>query len=133
MQEKTQKKSTIKQNILHYIDYKGITRYEFYKKSGITRGVLDQNNGMSEENTARFLANYPEVSIEWLLTGAGNMLKSNDNQSLISACAERDRIIESKEEIIATQKKLIASLERELGKWENAIEMPAPEQKKRAV
>lgn len=71
-----QKKSTIKQNILQFIEYKNITRYEFYKKTGITRGILDQNNGMSEENTAKLLAYFPEINTEWLITGEGNMLKS---------------------------------------------------------
>ena len=70
-----QEKSPIKKNILQYIDYKGISKYKFYQETGITRGVLDQNNGMSEENTARFIAQYPEVSTDWLLTGKGAMLR----------------------------------------------------------
>ena len=71
-----QEKSPIKKNILQYIEYKGISKYKFYQETGITRGgVLDQNNGMSEENTARFIAQYPEVSTDWLLTGKGTMLR----------------------------------------------------------
>jgi repressor LexA len=73
-----QEKSLIKKNILHFIDFKGITKYKFYQDTGITRGILDQNNGMSEENTAIFLAYYSEVNSEWLLTGRGSMLKSSD-------------------------------------------------------
>ena len=70
-----QEKSPIKKNILQYIEYKGISKYKLYQETGITRGVLDQNNGMSEENTARFIAQYPEVSTDWLLTGKGAMLR----------------------------------------------------------
>lgn len=70
-----QKKSLIKQNILRYINQEGLTRYQFYKKTGITRGILDQDNGLSEENTAKFLAHFPTVSAEWLITGKGPMLK----------------------------------------------------------
>ncbi len=77
MQENKQEKSPIKQKILLYIESKGITQYEFYKNTGITRGILSQNNGISEENIARFLAYYKDVSIEWLLTGNGDMLKSD--------------------------------------------------------
>lgn len=72
-----QEKSLIKQNILQFIDTKGISKYKFYQKTGITRGVLDQNNGMSEENTTRFLACFPEVNPEWLITGHGEMLKKD--------------------------------------------------------
>ena len=67
--------SSIKTDILKYIEYKGISKYKFYKDTGITRGVLDQNSGMSEDNTARIIAYYHEINPEWLLTGRGNMLR----------------------------------------------------------
>ncbi|WP_430615186.1 hypothetical protein [Flavobacterium sp. JP2137] len=70
-----QEKSIIKQNILTYLRYKGVTPYKFYKDTGMTRGILTQNNGMSEENTLRFLDYYAEVNPEWLLTGKGVMLR----------------------------------------------------------
>jgi len=73
-----QENSPIKARILQYLDYKQITRYKFYQNTGITRGILDQNNGISEENIARFIAYYKDVSYEWLLTGEGNMLKIED-------------------------------------------------------
>lgn len=79
-----QKKSSIKQNILQFIDYKGISKYKFYQDTGITRSVLDQKTGMSEENTAKFLAYFPEVNIEWLFTGNGPMLR-NEIQSEVIA------------------------------------------------
>ena len=79
MQEKTQEKSPIKQKILLFLSKMGISQYEFYQKTGITRGILGQNNGISEENITRFLAYYKEVSVEWLLTGEGEMLRSEQN------------------------------------------------------
>lgn len=72
-----QEKSPIKQKILLFLAKKGITQYEFYQKTGITRGILGQNNGISEENISRFLAYYTEVSPEWLLTGQGEMLRAD--------------------------------------------------------
>lgn len=75
MQENERKKSLIKHNILLYLDNKGITKYKFYKETGIARGVLDQDTGMSEENTARFISYYSDVNPIWLLTGNGRMLK----------------------------------------------------------
>lgn len=74
MKEKQQEKSPIKQNILLYLGKKGVTPYEFYKKSGVTRGILQQNNGISEDNITRFLAYAPDVNPSWLLTGVGPML-----------------------------------------------------------
>lgn len=77
MQENKQEKSLIKQNILQYLTKMGVSAYEFYKKSGVTRGILQQNNGISEDNITRFLAYAPDVNTEWLLTGRGEMLKQD--------------------------------------------------------
>lgn len=76
MQEKRQEKSPIKQNILLYLAQKGVSPYEFYKESGVTRGILQQNNGISEDNIARFLAYASDISVEWLITGRGEMLST---------------------------------------------------------
>lgn len=78
-----QENSIIKKNILQFIEYKGITAYKFYKETGISRGILSQNNGLSEENTLRFLAYYPEVNPEWLLTGNGEMIKTKSLKNVI--------------------------------------------------
>ncbi|MBP3829833.1 MAG: hypothetical protein ILA06_05970 [Bacteroidaceae bacterium] len=93
MQENKQEKSPIKQKILLYLTKKGISAYEFYKNSGVTRGVLSQNNGITEDNIARFLAYAPDVNTEWLLTGKGDMLKQDfsimqENQEEISDPSE---------------------------------------------
>ncbi|MCD8193248.1 MAG: helix-turn-helix transcriptional regulator [Tannerellaceae bacterium] len=69
-------KSVIKERILEYIDYKGISKYECYKNTGITNGVLSQRTGMSEENILKFLSYYTDISTEWLLSGKGPMLKT---------------------------------------------------------
>jgi phage repressor protein C with HTH and peptisase S24 domain len=76
MQENKQEKSPIKQKILLYLDKKGISAYDFYKKSGVTRGVLGQNNGISEDNLSRFLAYASDINILWLMTGKGDMICS---------------------------------------------------------
>jgi hypothetical protein len=81
MQENRQEKSLIKRNILKYLEFKGVSEYKFYQNTGITRGVLGQNNGISEENTTKFLAYYPEVDANWLLTGTGSMLRKQNVQN----------------------------------------------------
>lgn len=81
MQENKQEKSQIKQNISLYLAKKGVSEYEYYKVSGTTRGILGQNNGISEENITRFLAYAPDVNHEWLLTGRGSMLKTKGDSN----------------------------------------------------
>ena len=82
MQENRQEKSQIKQKILLYLQKKGVSLYEFYKNTGVTRGILTQNNGINEDNLAKFLAYAPDISPEWLLTGRGEMLKSSTSETV---------------------------------------------------
>jgi phage repressor protein C with HTH and peptisase S24 domain len=75
MQQKSNKNSSAKERILLYLDYKGISKYECYNKTGMSRSVLSQPNGMTEDNILKFLAVYKDISLDWLLTGIGSMLK----------------------------------------------------------
>ena len=83
MKENMRDFSVLKQRILQYLDFKGITKYECYKNTGITNGVLSQPNGMSDDNLLNFLSYYSDISPDWLLAGCGSMLR-DDNQTKIS-------------------------------------------------
>jgi phage repressor protein C with HTH and peptisase S24 domain len=96
MQEGKQEFSPIKSRILKYLDLKGVTLYEFYKKSGVTRGVLSQANGISEENLAKFIAYAQDISPNWILTGKGEMTESVTNTPLgFTDFVEKPLVLES--------------------------------------
>jgi len=123
-----QEKSLIKQNILQFIDYKGITKYKFYQKSGITRGVLDQNNGMSEENTTRFLACYPEVNPTWLLTGKGSMLlekpiETSSSPPVVIDCSEIKKQLATEQERLKVAHEENGALKFQLKEARKEIEL----------
>ncbi len=137
-----QEKSPIKQKILQFIEYKGITKYKFYLDTGVTRGILDQNNGISEENLAKILAYFPEISPDWLLTGRGEMLRdgvasvasgqnesgtqqiiqgNNNSHNSVTVdnpqtLTELHKIIEDKDNTIRLQAEAIANLSQMIGK-----------------
>lgn len=113
MQEKSLKKSVVKQNILQIIEIEKITKYEFYKKTRITRGVLDQNNGMSEDNIARFLACYPDIDANWLITGEGSMYRTPGVMNEASP-PDRDKYIQLLESKVEDQQKIIDLLEEKV-------------------
>lgn len=70
-----QEKSIIKQNILQFLESQGVSKYKFYQLTGITRGILNQSNGISEDNIHKIIAYYKQINPEWLLTGKGSMLR----------------------------------------------------------
>lgn len=76
MQEKEQKISPIKQRILHFADTLGISKREFYTQIGVSRGTLESKTGITEDVITKFIATYPSISTEWLMTGRGEMQKA---------------------------------------------------------
>lgn len=76
MQEVQQIISPIKQRILSFVDTLGVSKREFYAEVGISRGTLESKTGITEDVLTKFIARYPDVSIEWLIHGRGPMLKT---------------------------------------------------------
>lgn len=92
MKENAQEKSPIKQKILLYLDFKGVTPYEFYKISGVTRGILTQSNGINEDNLAKFLAYAQDINPGWLLTGEGPMIRETP-KPVVMTTTERKLVL----------------------------------------
>lgn len=76
MQAKEQNISPIKQRILSFAGTLGISKRDFYTKIGVSRGTLESKTGITEDVITKFFATYPQVNIEWLMTGEGDMLKT---------------------------------------------------------
>lgn len=92
MQEKEQNISPIKQRILFFASTLGISKRDFYAKIGVSRGTLESKTGITEDVITKFFATYPEVSVEWLMTGEGEMLKNSPS------CKEKNKKNIDKEE-----------------------------------
>lgn len=108
-----QKKSPIKQKILQYIDYMGISKYEFYKESGITRGVLDHPTGISEDNIAKFLAYDNRVNASWLFLNEGQMLKKQEGE-VNKSPPEGDKEMTSDKQVLKWQLAFKEEIKQEL-------------------
>lgn len=105
--------SFLKQKIIQYIEYKDISKYEFYQKTGISNGVLSQKNGLSEENILKFLSYFDDVNLEWLFRDRGEMIAKNEKRLSISIAAEdREIYKKSDTQYLSYMKKLIDWLEQ---------------------
>lgn len=74
MQEKRQNISPVKHRILQFVDTLGISKREFYQKTGISRGTLESSTGITEETITKVFATYQNLSPSWILTGNGEMI-----------------------------------------------------------
>lgn len=64
------------ERIKEYIDFKGITKYQFNKNLGFSNKFLDNSSNMGTDKACKILHQFPDINPEWLLTGKGSMLKN---------------------------------------------------------
>lgn len=67
----------MKERIIRFINHKGITIQAFELKTGLSNGAVSKMGDGTRRRTLEKISNcYPELNINWLLTGEGDMLKN---------------------------------------------------------
>lgn len=75
--------SQIRQNLLTFLNYRQESKSDFYKKSNLSNGFIDKlGDRLSIKSQSKISKAYPELNINWLLTGEGEML--NNGQKHLS-------------------------------------------------
>lgn len=72
-----------KVRILQYLEYKGISKPQFYTDIDIKRGLLDSdkmNATVTDVVIAKILVKYKDIDPLWLLIGEGSMLRTEQRQ-----------------------------------------------------
>ncbi|MGE6353318.1 hypothetical protein ACQKCJ_05510 [Flavobacterium sp. NPDC079362] len=69
------------QRIKQYIDYKGIRVSAFEREIGMSNGSfasqLKKNKTIGLDKLENIIKRYPDIDLNWLLTGTGYMIKLN--------------------------------------------------------
>lgn len=109
--------TNVKERILYFIENQSINKEFFFEKVGLSysnfKGI-QKKSGLNTDALAKILSFYPNINVEWLLTGKGNMLiEINSEQALNDPGATYE--IEKKEQtLLLAQQKTINILEREV-------------------
>lgn len=70
---------TVKDRLLDFLQYLGIGQTSFEESAKISRGLLSKSSGnIAGKTIGKISAAYPELNIDWLLTGEGEMLRKPD-------------------------------------------------------
>lgn len=88
-----------------YIRHKGITEYSFCKQAGLTRNFMNwETAGISGKSMHKIGRAFPDLNLQWVATGEGEMLKSDAEKILLSVhralIEERDARIAQLEEVV---------------------------------
>lgn len=126
------KLSNIKERILYLIEKKGDVKDSFFEKIGMTYGSFKgtaKKRPLNSDAIVNLLTIFPDVNLDWLLTGEGEMLRPGTGTSPVPGasqaavkdistsdaipcplCAEKDKVITNQAERIQELKETIAIL-----------------------
>ena len=79
---------TIAQRALEYSNNKGISAADFERISGLANGMLKKLSDKTRLNTFKRIASaFPDLNIEWLRTGEGEMLNKIQDSPDSAKCS----------------------------------------------
>ena len=82
--------------ILEFIDYLGISTAEFERNCGLSNGSVSKMGENTRRSTIDKISNiYPQLNVNWLLTGEGNMINERNNSSIIDSNNNNRGIIQN--------------------------------------
>lgn len=113
---------SVKNRIKIFADYNQINISQFERAIGVSNGYVNSiSKSIGLDKIEIILEKYPNLSIEWLITGRGEMLiktKSIETSQNCILCLEKDKVINAQKETIALLKEKVENLNFRLQKNE---------------
>lgn len=75
---------TEKDKLKYYLEHKGYSKNSFYVNTGLSIGFLDSGKSLGTDKVKTILANYPDLSLEWLILDKGPMLSTDNEPALLT-------------------------------------------------
>mgnify|MGYP003470234304 CR=1 FL=1 len=129
---------TVKERLSEYLKAKRITKAEFGRSIGVSASYVTsmRDNGRASigvEKIERIRQRYPDLNIEWLLTGEGNMLNDvgisqsvngNDNVTLAghNMKVESDKLLEKAFDEIKAQREMTQKAQEQVDRLLTILE-----------
>lgn len=82
---------SVKQRLTKFILYRNISTRAFERECGFTYGYVNSIRiSIQPDKVSSIATAYPELNMGWIMTGEGNMLKSQENKSEKNEGFEKD-------------------------------------------
>lgn len=113
--------NAIKERVLQFANNQGLVMSDFFKKISASKSNfsgIGLKSDLGSDKIVNILNNFPQINVEWLLTGSGEMLKEVGNEHKVPAKNKemidfehlktvsnlKDQIIELQNQVISLQK-----------------------------
>lgn len=102
--------------IKQFADFKQISIRKFCELAGVASGGFIKVKSVGSESLLKIFTAFPDINLEWLITGQGSMLKSAapvaDNKFAMELIEKKDETIKKLERTIWEQEKQIEELKK---------------------
>lgn len=110
------------ERLLQIVEYKGISKRQFYKETGLSNGYLDKDREVGHKKIEIICSTYPDVNPLWLLFGKGEMLLDSGKPNFDLTKDERlevksgdpERSLEYFEKFMQEQSETISSYQEQV-------------------
>lgn len=78
----------IKERVLYIAEFKGISKERFLESIGMTYGSFKgtaKKGSLNSDAIAKLYTNHPDINPRWLLTGEGDMLRTEEEMKLLQS------------------------------------------------
>jgi hypothetical protein len=85
MQEKVNKMTKIKERIIYFVENQGIKKGLFFEKIDVSSANFRGNainTPLNSTTIENIITNYPQLNLQWLITGKGEMINENEEISI---------------------------------------------------
>lgn len=72
--------SFIKQRLVEYAAFKGLSAYNFGTKNNLSNSFFSNQSQVGSDALLKIFRNYPELNFDWVITGRGEMLMSENSK-----------------------------------------------------
>lgn len=102
----------MRDRLLEYIRYRGMTGYQFSKEAGFSANFLQWGTkGISSKSMHKIGRAFPDLNLQWVATGEGEMLKGDTATIPLSV---HQAIVKGKDEEIASLTAQVEQLKSQL-------------------
>ena len=116
------------QRLNQFIEKKGISKYKFYQKTGLSNGALDKGENLGSDKCEKIYYAFPVINILWLLTGLGEMLINEKSDVVTPQPADKSveavvyyNMYKEKEAKVEAQAELIGELKQTIRQLEEQV------------